>query len=282
MIPPVASRFVAGESAAAALDHARRRNAEGIGVLLNRLGEHYTDREAADADTDAYLRLLDDVAGTDLRVRVTPKPTQLGLDVDASTFETNLARIVGRAAATGALVWVDMEGHATVDATLDAVERQAREHGNVGVAIQANMKRTAGDLERLADCPAAVRLVKGAYDPPAALAHQDPDRVDEAYRTHLRYLFEQFDRGVAVGSHDPAMIDLAADLHAEFGTPYEIQMLMGVREDAQRSLAADRDVWQYVPYGERWLSYFYRRVAERRANLAFAARAVWQTVVPWG
>jgi proline dehydrogenase len=275
MIPPLARRFVAGESAAAALEYTRGRNDDGIGVLLNLLGEHYTTREPADVDTAAYLQLLDDLAGTGLRARLTVKPTQLGLDVDESVFRENLARIAERADATDAFLWVDMENDGTVDATLDAVEHHAGESGDVGVAIQANMKRTGEDLERLADCPAAVRLVKGAYEPPAAIAYRDKGRVDRAYRTHLRYLFEQFDGGVAVGSHDPSMIELAADLHAEFGTEYELQMLMGVREDVQRSLAADREVWQYVPYGERWLWYFYRRVAERRSNLWFALRALW-------
>jgi proline dehydrogenase len=116
--------------------------------------------------------------------------------------------------------------------------------------------------------------VKGAYDEPAEIAYKEKAAVNEAYREYLEYMFEQFDGGIAVGSHDPEMIDFAEDLYEEYGTDFEIQMLMGVREDAQYELADEYDVDQYVPYGGRWLSYFYRRVAERRENLTFALRAV--------
>jgi proline dehydrogenase len=169
-----------------------------------------------------------------------------------------------------------MEDHETTDVTLDAFERHARAtDGNVGVCIQANLKRTSEDVKRLADVPGKVRLVKGAYDEPAAIAYEDKGRVDDAYRELLAYMFEHFEGGVGVGSHDPAMIEYARELHDEHGTPYEVQMLMGVREDAQRDLASDGvDVYQYVPYGRKWLQYFYRRVRERKENLLFAARAV--------
>jgi len=87
-------------------------------------------------------------------------------------------------------------------------------------------------------------------------------------------MFREFDSGVAVGSHDPEMLTLAADLHAEHGTPYEVQMLMGVREQAQYDLAGACDVWQYAPYGTSWPAYFRRRVLERKENALFALRAV--------
>jgi proline dehydrogenase len=117
--------------------------------------------------------------------------------------------------------------------------------------------------------------VKGAYDEPKEIAYKDKARVNEAYRNYLRYMFREFDDGVAVGSHDPEMISLARDLHEEFGTDYEVQMLMGVRDDAQYELAADGvEVWQYIPYGNKWFSYFYRRAMERKENMLFALRAV--------
>jgi len=275
MLPPIASRFVAGETAAVALDHVRRANDRGVGVILNLLGEHYHEREPADADAATYCRLIDDLGRTDLRACISVKPSQLGLDVGEDVFRENLARVVERADEHGEFVWIDMEDHTTTDATLEAFAEHARgTDGQVGVCIQANLRRTREDLERLADLPGKVRLVKGAYDPPAEVAYQERSRVNESYRDCLQYLFEAFDDGVAVGSHDPAMITLAEELHAEHGTPYEVQMLMGVREDAQVDLAGECEVWQYAPYGSKWLSYFYRRVLERKENAAFALRAV--------
>ncbi|WP_284012531.1 proline dehydrogenase family protein [Halobaculum litoreum] len=273
MIPPIANNFVAGEDSDTALAHVEELNRQGIGAILNLLGEHYEERAGADADADAYVELVEELAGRDLDACVSVKPSQIGLDVSAAVFEENLARIVD---AADCFVWIDMEDHETTDVTLDAYERHAVEtDGRVGLCTQANLKRTPDDLERLAPLPGKVRLVKGAYDEPKAIAHKQKARVDEAYRDCLRYMFEAFEGGVAVGSHDPAMIDLAADLHAEHGTDYEVQMLMGVREDAQAELAASGvEVNQYIPYGSKWFQYFYRRVRERKENALFALRAV--------
>jgi len=274
MIPPIASRFVAGESAAAAMDHARQLNDDGIGVLLNLLGEHYRERGPADGDADAYVRLLDDLDGSGLDACISVKPSQIGLDTSESVFAENLDRVADAAADAGRFVWLDMEDHTTTDATLDAFEENVVDHPEMGLCLQANLKRTPDDLERLAGLPGKVRLVKGAYDEPADVAYQSKERVDEAYRDLLEKAFREWEGGVAVGSHDPAMIAHAERLHEEYGTDFEVQMLMGVREDAQRDLAADYPVYQYVPYGEKWLSYFYRRVMERKENALFALRAI--------
>ncbi|OYR55669.1 proline dehydrogenase family protein [Halorubrum halodurans] len=276
MIPPIARRFVAGESVPEALDHARARNEEGIGVILNLLGEHYDDPADARADADAYRRLLDDLAGTDLDACISVKPSQIGLDVSADLFEEQYRDLVAHAHERDAFVWCDMEDADTTDATLDAFESIAADYPwSVGQCVQSNLKRTREDLERLVDVPGVVRLVKGAYDEPDSIAYTDKADVDEAYRGDIEFLFEHRDRGVAVGSHDPAMISLANRLGAEHDTDYEIQMLMGVREDAQRDLARQGvAVNQYAPYGGKWLSYFYRRVRERKENLTFALRAV--------
>ncbi|PSP28223.1 proline dehydrogenase, partial [Halobacteriales archaeon QH_2_65_14] len=223
-------------------------------------------------DTEEYLNLVRMIDSRDVDACISVKPSQLGLDVSDALFAENFARIVE---STGTFVWIDMEDHTTTDVTLDVFEEHALEtDGNVGVCVQANLTRTGEDLERLADLPGKVRLVKGAYDEPAELAHKDKDTVDAVYRDLLEYAFRQFDDGIAVGSHDPEMISHARELHEEYGTPYEIQMLMGVRENAQFDLAEEVPMYQYVPYGSKWFSYFYRRVRERKENLAFAARAI--------
>lgn len=272
MIPPIANNFVAGETHDEALDHVSELNERGVAGILNLLGEHYEERGAADGDAEEYIALANSIAEREVDACLSVKASQLGLEVSDEAFQENLARIVD---AADCFVWIDMEDHETTDVTLDAFERHARAtEGNVGVCVQANLVRTGDDLTRLADLPGKVRLVKGAYDEPGDIAHKGKDTVDAVYRDNLEYMFREFDDGIGVGSHDPAMIEYASELYEEYGTPYEVQMLTGVRESAQFELAKDVPVYQYVPYGTKWFSYFYRRLRERKSNALFAARAI--------
>ena len=276
MLPPIVRRFVAGEDAGTAIEYVRDCNRDGVAGILNLLGEHYEHRADADGDARAYRRLIEALDAADVEGCVSVKPSQIGLGVGRAAFKENLASIVEVGQEYDRFVWIDMEDHTTTDATLDAFERHAVEtDGGVGVCVQANLKRTGTDLERLADLPGKVRLVKGAYDEPESIASTSRAEIDRAYRETLEYAFREFDGGIAVGSHDPEMLSLAADLSDRYDTEYEVQMLMGVREDAQRELAAEGvSTYQYVPYGGKWFAYFYRRIRERRSNALFALRAV--------
>jgi proline dehydrogenase len=274
MIPPIANKFVVGEQPIEAINHAHTLNARGVGTILNLLGEHYAERVLADGDTATYRHLLSDIASADLDACISVKPSQIGLEISTSLFGENLANIVDTARETDTFVWVDMEDHTTTDDTLEAFATNVVDYPKMGLCVQANLRRSRADIERLADLPGKVRLVKGAYDPPAELAYRQKTEVDAAYHDLLELAFQQFESGVAVGSHDPAMIDHAANLHETHGTDYEVQMLTGVREDAQYELAQSVPVYQYAPYGTKWFSYFYRRVLERKENALFALRAV--------
>lgn len=220
MIPPIARRFVAGETPAEVVEHVHELNEEGVGGLVNLLGEHYEERAPADEDAQTYRTLVADIDGSDLDACISVKPTQLGLGVDEGVFQDNLGSVVEHAAERDVFVWLDMEDHTTTDATLDAFEARVAEYPAMGVCVQANLKRTRDDLACLADLPGKVRLVRGAYDPPADIAYTDRARVDEAFRQNLQFMFEHFEGGVAVGSHDPEMIHLAIDLHEEHGTDF--------------------------------------------------------------
>jgi proline dehydrogenase len=275
MIPPIARRFVAGETPATALEHVDECNGRNLGVILNLLGEHYDDPTEADDDARAYAALLSDFADTELEACISVKPSQIGLGVSEARFRDNLREIVDVADENDQFVWLDMEDHTTTDATLDAYEEFVTARGGgMGVCLQANLKRTRDDIERFVEVPGTIRLVKGAYNEPAAIAYKSKERVNEVYGEHLEYMFEAYEGGLAVGSHDPVMIDRARELHEAHGTPFEMQMLMGVREEAQAELAHEYDVWQYAPYGGKWLSYFSRRIMERKENVGFALRAV--------
>lgn len=276
MIPPIANNFVAGESANASLSHVQQLNDQGVGAILNQLGEHYDQRRPANQDATAYLDTISKIDKYNLDACVSVKPSQIGIDVSAAAFQENLRRIVDHDTDSDVFVWIDMEDHTTTNVTLDAYEELAQEFGGgIGLCVQANLKRTGDDLKRLADVPGKIRLVKGAYDEPAEIAYKEKSRVNQAYRQYLTFMFKEFDGGIAVGSHDPEMIQHAKQLYDEYDTSFEVQMLMGVRDDAQYDLAdKGYDVWQYVPYGDKWMSYFYRRVRERKENLLFALRAI--------
>jgi len=183
MLPPIASNFVAGESAESALEHVADINGRGVGGILNLLGEHYTEPAAADADADAYVEMIQSVQTQGLDASISVKPSQIGLAVGEERFRANLDRIVQN---TDGFVWIDMEDHSTTDVTLDAFEHHALEtDGEVGVCTQANLRRTPDDIERLADLPGKMRLVKGAYDEPGELAYQEKTSVDRAFRECL-------------------------------------------------------------------------------------------------
>jgi proline dehydrogenase len=277
----VVERFVAGETLPEALAVVTRLTGEGIAVTLDHLGEDVTDPDEARGSRDAYLALLDGLAplglGPDAEVSV--KLSAFGQALPGGTdLALELVRpVVARAAAIGTTVTLDMEESSTVDSTLSVLADLRREHPQTGAVLQAALHRTEADAAALATPGSRVRLVKGAYDEPASVAHRRPEDVDAAYARCLGVLM----RGAGypmVGSHDPAMIELAHRLAAEYGrTPdsWEVQMLHGIRVDEQRRLAAaGTRVRAYVPYGADWYGYFVRRLAERPANLRFFLRAL--------
>ncbi len=276
MLLPIANNFVAAEDQPGALSHIDSINEDGIAGILNLLGEHYDDPADAAADADAYIELIEAIDTYDLDCCISVKPSQIGLDCGEEVFLTHLDRIIDAGTAHDVFVWIDMEDYTTTDVTLSAFEHHARKTGGaVGVCVQANLKRTREDVERLADVPGKVRFVKGAYDEPKHVSYKKKAEVNQAYRELITFAFTSFTKGeIAVGSHDPEVIDYVEELARTHDTPYEFQLLMGVREDAQRELAADHDVYQYAPYGPKWMSYFYRRVRERKENALFALRAV--------
>ncbi len=149
MLPPIANRFVAGDSPAEALEHVRRLNERDVNGIVNLLGEHHDDRESVDDDAAEYRRLVADIAGSRLAAAVSVKPSQLGLDLGEDVFRTTLAAVVDAAAERDVFVWIDMEDHTTTDATLDAFEAS---RGNTRAAsasvcrpISAGRERISGD-----------------------------------------------------------------------------------------------------------------------------------------
>lgn len=275
-----ARRFVAGESIDEAIEAAQAVEALGMTQTLDLLGESVATEAAANHATDAYLAMIPHMVAADVGRNISIKLTQLGLDVDQALTEANLRAILARARDEGFFVRIDMENSPYVATTLDVFEKMWRDGlTNVGVVLQSALKRSEEDLERLLALGARVRLVKGAYKEPSAVAYQSRREVDQAY---VRMLDPLLRRGTypAIATHDPDMIAEAQRVAAEGGIApdrFEFQLLYGVRRDLQAGLRREGfGVRVYIPYGREWFPYFMRRLGERPANVGFVVRSVWK------
>lgn len=273
-----ARRFIAGESIDEAIACARSLQARGLLLTLDYLGESVATTEEADAATREYLRLIDVIAASGIERNLSIKLTQLGLDVDRATCTDNLRRILEPAGRHGFFVRIDMENSAHTQVTLDIFETLWRhDYRNIGVVLQSYLHRTEEDARRVLGLGARVRLVKGAYQEPKSVAHQDKADVDASFLRLMKMLLDS-DGYHAIATHDPALIDATRAYAAERGIRrgrFEFQMLFGIRRDLQTALSAEGYPMRiYLPFGRQWFPYFMRRLGERPANVAFVLRSL--------
>lgn len=276
-----ARRFIAGERLDEAIAVVRDLNARNILATLDHLGENTTTEREAIAAVDEYLTILDTIAQTGVRSEISLKLTQMGLDISYELCLQNMRRIVERARMYHNFVCIDMESSAYTDRTLDLYETLRREgFDNVGPVIQAYLRRSARDVERLIEWGAKVRICKGAYQEPPSIAFPSKRDVDANYIRLLEMLFSPRaqDKRVypAIATHDEKIIRWAVDYVRAHQIPrdrFEFQMLYGIRRDLQLKLAQEGyRVRVYVSYGTHWYPYFMRRLAERPANVLFLVK----------
>lgn len=259
------SRYIAGSKLADAVGVVRRLNAEGMLATIDVLGEEITHAGEARAIARAYLDVFDAIEGEQLDANVSVKLTSLGLKLSYDLCKENILEVL----AQGRFVRIDMEDSTTTDATL-RLYRELREagHDNVGVVLQAYLRRTLDDVGALADLKPNVRLCKGIYVEPPSLAYSGADSVRTSFGQCLDALLES-GAYVAVATHDEKLIGEALRRDVP-----ELQMLLGVREERAQELVADgRRVRIYVPFGEQWYAYSLRRLQENPAMATTIARA---------
>jgi proline dehydrogenase len=270
------SRFVAGATIEEAIAVVRAIADQGMTTTLDHLGEHVRTEAAAKSAAATYIEALRRMAAAGVEPNVSVKLTMLGMDVDERLPERLMAEVLDAAREVGGFVRIDMEGSAYTARTLDLAERlHERFPEQVGTVIQAYLYRSPADVERSIERRMRVRLVKGAYAEPPAIAYQRRGEIDAAY---VRLMERLLDAGPypAIATHDPALLRSARGYASRMGIgrdQFEFQMLYGVRRDEQRALAEDGyRVRVYVPYGTEWYPYFTRRIAERPANALFVLR----------
>src|SRR3989442_2462692 len=274
--PPrrLASRFVAGETVEAAVAALTQLNAAGIRASLDLLGESVAGAAEARAARDTYLETLDRIrrAGADANVSV--KLTQMGLALDERLCVENLRAIIAQARDDRSFVRIDMEQSEYTERTLQLFRQKFHpEFGNaVGVVLQSYLRRTERDVEDMISLGARVRLCKGAYKEPEAVAFPRKRDVDANYVRAMERLLAKGDYP-AIATHDVRILDHAKAFARDKGVAparFEFQMLYGVRRDLQLALQRQGyNVRVYVPFGTQWYPYLMRRLAERPANVAF-------------
>jgi proline dehydrogenase len=274
----LAKRFVAGQSIDAAIAAVRRLNDAGMTASLDFLGEDVLDRPTAAKTSQTYLAMLDAIAASRVQSNVSVKLTAIGLLIDQEFALENLMRILERARSNpDPFVRIDMEGSAVTERTLALFERAFARYRNVGIVLQAMLKRTAGDVERAIALGARVRICKGAYKEPPRIAY---DEMNEIRRHYARLAEILLVRGTypGIATHDRRLIEPVKAIVARDAIAtdrFEFQMLYGCRPQLQRQLVSEGYRMRvYVPFGTHWASYFYRRVAERRENALFALSSI--------
>ncbi len=274
-------RFMPGETMDDALAAAAPLQAAGIGTMYTRLGENLESVGEADEVAAHYTTLIDRIKAAGIDGTISVKPTQLGLDHDVDTCLGHLERLAAYAAANGSYLWIDMEGSAYTEATVSIYERLHATQPMTGVCLQAYLRRTAADIERLFPLDPAIRLVKGAYDEPASIAYRSKREVDSNFAAlAVRFLLDGRGRPtrLALGTHDVTLIEQIAASVAPAGitrTDFSIPMLYGIRTDEQFRLAKEGyKVEALIAYGEHWYPWYMRRLAERPANVMFAIRSL--------
>jgi proline dehydrogenase len=275
------SRFMPGETLEEALTAAESLRQKKIGTVFTHLGENVADRDEARKVTQHYIEVLGRIHQANLSAEISVKLTQLGLDLSPDFCFENLNRIIQHENGKSA-VWLDMEASNYVDATLDIYRRVLKNHPNAGLCLQAYLYRTRKDLAALLPLRPSIRLVKGAYKEPAAIAFPKKADVDENYFVLASELLGAVSAGscarAAFGTHDVPLIRRIGDFVAQQGlakSQFEVQMLYGIQRAEQERLAREggRSI-VLVAYGTYWYPWFVRRLAERPANLWFMLRNV--------
>jgi proline dehydrogenase len=258
-------RFMPGETTDEAIAAAKRLGAQGLPTMFTVLGENVTNLDATRLVVEDYRAVYDRISTEGLDTEISVKPSHLGVDLDPDATMTNLEELAATAAEHDNWLWLDMESAPYVDPTLDLYRKLRAGHPNVGIALQAYLKRTADDLDSLMPLDPTIRLVKGAYREPREIVFGSREVIDEAYRRlALLILARKGPVGrLALGTHDVDLVrQIRSDAHERGG--FEVHMLYGIRSADQVRMAADGyRIRTLISYGTHWYPWYMRRIAEK-------------------
>lgn len=276
-------RYIAGESLASAVEAAKKLNENGLLVTIDILGEFITTLEEATENRDEYLTMIETMEAENIDGNYSLKPTMFGLLIDKKICYEHIRTIVKKAAENDNFIRIDMEDSQCVDLEIELFRKLKSEYPqNVGLVVQAYLRRTLSDLKAMTDLqsdanPVNFRLCKGIYNESPDIAFKDYDEINHHFLEDLEYMFKN-NLYPGIATHDIPIVEGAYKLIKEYAIPkekYEFQMLYGVRPELRQSiLNKGHRARVYIPYGKQWLGYSVRRIKENPKMASYILKAL--------
>lgn len=258
-------KYIAGKTLQSAIDTVKELNSKGILATLDVLGESVKSKEEATEAKNKALEVLEAIVKNKLNANLSIKPTQMGLAIDKEFAYHQIKELVKRANEINNFVRIDMEDSPYTDLTIEVYKRIYEEYSNVGIVLQAYLKRTSNDTIVLNKIGTNYRLCKGIYIEPATIAYKEKQAIRDNFMKSLELMLKNGNY-VGIATHDKYLIDKSYELIKALNIPkdmFEFQMLLGVREDLRDKINKDGyKIRIYVPFGNDWYKYSIRRLQE--------------------
>ncbi len=258
-------KYIAGDTIDKAVQCVKDLNEKGIYATMDVLGESITQKDEAIEAKNKCLEVLDTIVKNKLNANLSLKPTQMGLNIDEEFAYNQIKELVEKAKGINNFVRIDMEDSPFTDKTINLFKRLKNDFNNVGLVLQAYLKRTTSDVITLNKLGTNYRLCKGIYIEPATIAYKDKQGIRENYLKSLELMFKNGNY-VGIATHDEYLINEAYKMIKEMNISkdkFEFQMLLGVREDLRDRINNDGyKIRIYVPFGKDWYPYSIRRLKE--------------------
>jgi proline dehydrogenase len=273
----VAKQWIAGDTIDDALSAAKDAYKNRRHAIINKLGEYHTSKIQIRKTISEYQVIVNSFRKWKIRGAISVKPTQIGLSISQKECYRNLEKIISSARLAHVFVWIDMESAEHTDEIIELYQSFFSKYERLGLALQANLKRTENDLKDLIQTGAKVRLVKGAYSESSKIAYKTKDQVDKNYVKLMKKLFEDGNE-FGIATHDSKMIQKAINFSKNHHKKFEFQMLKGIRDEIKNDLTKKKFVVSdYIPYGTNWLPYSFRRIKERKRNILLLGSSFFQS-----
>jgi len=262
-----AKQWIAGETRNDALLVAKDSYKNRRHAIINKLGEYHTSKNQIRKTVNDYQSIVSSFRRWKIRGAISVKPTQVGLSISQKECFRNLKKIIYSARKAHVFFWLDMEASDHTDETIELYNSFFSRYERLGLALQANLKRTEDDLTDLIQNGAKIRLVKGAYRENSRIAYKSKEKVDKNYVKLMKKLFKDGNE-FGIATHDSVLIEKAVRLSKTYPKKFEFQMLKGIRDEIKDDLVKKKFVVSdYIPYGTNWLPYSFRRIKERKRNI---------------